>query len=847
MMTSTAYIVLRMALIVTLMFSLLQLLVACQTSVTLDGQSPVANFSVSAESGIAPLDIIFNASGSSDLGGTLQSYTWNFGDTGTAEGVQAAHRFENPGTYKVVLTVKDNDNNEASAEKTIQVFPDTRPVPAIKTVTLPIEVLGPDGYSETVKFDLENADGINTLYVQCHRCGYRDGTVNKTRGAKGSVRLNGSEWVNLEDATATVQEPEKSYGGISGAFHTTRFTVPIGGAVAGENVLEFRFNGTDGFSSGYRILNFNLRRGSTDVLPANVLVQDDVSKWTAPLQTQTDIDAGKTLWESKVLNESPLSDKKLKATCSSCHTADGRDLKYFNYSNWSIEARSMFHGLTETEGKQIASYIRSLNVPAPVQARPWNPPYQPGPGLDSKPVEEWSAGAGLEAVLESDKEMMPYLFPNGTSETEIAKVASIKGTLNIRELRVPLQLPDWNAWLPEVHPLDIWGDAFASSDATRAYNELIQKLDGNAADMVQDRTVIAALETFMSRSWKAGFSYMGGPIPCQIYANAKRDGTVRPSLMDTLPVGKTCEDGLQALNPWLAVKNWEVFQTYGLEDDTPNLYSYGEKRGWFGKQRNVFEVASHRTANNSHNFAYQNTALGSYHSSSWYHLQLILNAGHRDPHTWFPQDWFYTPMFIALNSRDNNEPLALLLTAMQIKMYQNLDMTGPDGRGVDRGADYNGWWLPFVTPWRFESALGWEGPSAQWSNVSSSGNPSRGFPWTQLDNYESGLRVKVTNAFLRELLAKQKSYPIQSLKRRGGTVTDSAYFEAADYVLPNNAADEVLNCYYSCPGESEQALPVYRALIRFKEMGVDAGLCSELIDYMKQLFPSSQNNWDALR
>src|SRR5207249_8229093 len=41
--------------------------------------------------------------------------------------------------------------------------------------------------------------------------------------------------------------------------------------------------------------------------------------------------------------------------------------------------RSMFHGLSEQQGELVASYIRSLPVPNP--GRPWNPPYQPGPGL----------------------------------------------------------------------------------------------------------------------------------------------------------------------------------------------------------------------------------------------------------------------------------------------------------------------------------------------------------------------------------------------------------------------------------------------------------------------------------
>ena len=39
----------------------------------------------------------------------------------------------------------------------------------------------------------------------------------------------------------------------------------------------------------------------------------------------------------------------IQATCADCHAVDGRDLKYFNYSNRSIIERSKFHNLTQTE------------------------------------------------------------------------------------------------------------------------------------------------------------------------------------------------------------------------------------------------------------------------------------------------------------------------------------------------------------------------------------------------------------------------------------------------------------------------------------------------------------------
>ena len=718
-----------------------------------------------------------------------------------------------------------------------------KPFQSLSQVVLPLEVIGPDGYTETVAFTLSDSNGIDRLSIQCHRCGYRDSSVNPGRGVKGSVRLNGSAWVNLDDKTASVQEPAKSFGGIAGGFNTVLLTVPITGAVRGENKLEFRFNKTDGFTSGYRILKFNLQRAGKNLLPESAFKDDTPSLWQAPLTEPSDISRGRDLWNSAVLRESPVSSKTIKAACSACHTADGRDLKYFNYSNWSIQERAQFHGLSPLEGKQIAFYIRTLNVPAPAQARPWNPPYQPGPGLDSKPVEEWAAGAGVNAVLQSDKDMLPYLFTGGTSQDAINQTASIKGTLNMRELPVSIQLPDWNNWLPETHPLDIWGDAFAVSDATKAYNEVEQAFQSG---QTQDKSVIGKIESLLIRSWKAIFPYMGNPVPCMPYKDAKNKEAISSSLMDQLPAGKTCEDGLQATNHWLAVKNWEFFQTYKLEDITPKLYPYGEKRGWFGRERNVFEVASHRSADNSQNFKHQSRALGSYHSNAWYQLQLVLNAGNRDPYTFFPQDWFYTPMFIGLNSRDNRQPLALMNTAMHIKMYQNLDMTGPDGLGSDRGPDYDGWYLPFVNVWRFESTLGWEGGDLWAGNISADGKTSKGFPWTYLDTYQSGLRVKVTNALVRQFLTKTKSYPLKNIPRRNEP-NEASYFEAADYVVPTDHPTPDQECFYSCPGDSFQVRDTYRALLRFREMGVDAGLRGELVDLMKQLFPNPKNDWDSLR
>src|SRR5262249_5817815 len=62
--------------------------------------------------------------------------------------------------------------------------------------------------------------------------------------------------------------------------------------------------------------------------------------------------------------------------------------------------------------------------------------------------------------------------------------------LNAREMPVPIQFPDWNAWLPIVHPLDVWGPDSGQStglfetgshgnDPLGAYCSLAKWLDAN--------------------------------------------------------------------------------------------------------------------------------------------------------------------------------------------------------------------------------------------------------------------------------------------------------------------------------------------------------------------------------
>ncbi|MEM8890154.1 MAG: PKD domain-containing protein, partial [Bacteroidota bacterium] len=79
-----------------------------------------ASFSASPTSGTAPLAVNFDASASSDDNG-ITSYSWDFGDGSTGNGVNTSHSYTNPGQYVATLTVSDQEGLTNSTTKNITV------------------------------------------------------------------------------------------------------------------------------------------------------------------------------------------------------------------------------------------------------------------------------------------------------------------------------------------------------------------------------------------------------------------------------------------------------------------------------------------------------------------------------------------------------------------------------------------------------------------------------------------------------------------------------------------------------------------------------------------------------
>jgi PKD repeat protein len=66
--------------------------------------------------------IYFNASGSYDPDGSIESYFWDFGDGTNATGMTVEHAFDEAGNYTVILTVTDDDGASSTddATKTVE-------------------------------------------------------------------------------------------------------------------------------------------------------------------------------------------------------------------------------------------------------------------------------------------------------------------------------------------------------------------------------------------------------------------------------------------------------------------------------------------------------------------------------------------------------------------------------------------------------------------------------------------------------------------------------------------------------------------------------------------------------
>ncbi len=577
-------------------------------------------------------------------------------------------------------------------------------------IQMPVEVLGADGATanRTVALEAAQSESIRSLRLQVHGLRYP---------GQASVQVNASPWIRLTNDTVIVATPGKTYGGIGGAFATLVLTLPLpsGTVVAGENTVRFRFDRTDGLASGYRVLDWNfLTAEGSEVLSPTCFVEDAPETWTPPRPDAASIHAGQELWHTASLVASSLPNSpRIEAHCSDCHAHDGRDLKYFNFSNGSIVARSRFHGLTTLQGEQIASFIRSLPFPNP--GRPWNPPYQPGPGLDKQPISNWAAGAGLSWILDQDANGLKYLLvspgatpadsrdPHQLGRQITPNVFRPDGNLNAREIPIAMQLPDWSQWLPRIHPKDAWGADFADSKFATMYD------DGTSAggSRLKPKTSLRALLT----AARTSDSDLRSVVPA--FARWSR---ARRTFLGRFVKTKTAwsmelTNKVYSTQLWQLMKTWEMTQEFGLEEKECTFFGETpEPRTWCN-------TVPADTAPAAANIPDGPTGVGGsalaseYLSAAWYELQILLNSGHHQHHDRSPIDWVYViGQFHDLYLQSHNpEPVRLLVAVTKAMQSSDVHL-GPDNysegwrleQNIDPRIMISPYWSPFFKPFPSE-------------------------------------------------------------------------------------------------------------------------------------------------
>jgi glucose/arabinose dehydrogenase len=94
-------------------------------------RAPTAAATANKTSGLKPLAVTFDGSGSSDPDGDALTYSWNFGDGSSGAGKTITHTFANDGKYNVVLTVNDGRGGSDAANPIAIQVGNNAPVPKI--------------------------------------------------------------------------------------------------------------------------------------------------------------------------------------------------------------------------------------------------------------------------------------------------------------------------------------------------------------------------------------------------------------------------------------------------------------------------------------------------------------------------------------------------------------------------------------------------------------------------------------------------------------------------------------------------------------------------------------------
>jgi len=223
-----------------------------------DNENPVASFSYSPTSPAVNEEIYFNASGSSDPDGTIVSYTWNFGDGSSANGMEVTHQFADSGTYTVYLQVTDDSGNTGSTSKSISVSENQAPTAAFVYSPTSAEVgervhfnasdsYDPDG--TIVSYEWDFGDNGHGYYKEVNHIYNETGTYTVV--------------LVVTDDSGNSDSVSKTITVVDNSTPTASFTYSPGSPTTSDNIT---FNGSASSDPDGNIISYEWDFGDTDTI-----------------------------------------------------------------------------------------------------------------------------------------------------------------------------------------------------------------------------------------------------------------------------------------------------------------------------------------------------------------------------------------------------------------------------------------------------------------------------------------------------------------------------------------------------------------------------------------------------
>ncbi|MCK4424208.1 PKD domain-containing protein, partial [Candidatus Bathyarchaeota archaeon] len=270
-------------------------------------QPPVASFTFSPMSPYTGQDVTFDASLSYDLDGTIDSYTWSFGDGAIGDGKIVTHSYADNGTYEVELTVVDSDGLTDIESDSITVL--NRPPVASFTESAETAYVG-----DAITFNASESHDPDG-YIVSYFWNFGDGAKATGVTVDHAYDDDGSYAVTLtvtDDDGATASAVALKI--ISNRSPTAAFTYKAKTAYSGEAI---RFDASasfdpDGYITSY-FWTFGDGTNATDIIVTHVYADDGSYMVTLTVTDDDGANASSTAAKT-VLNRPPVASFTESAT-----------------------------------------------------------------------------------------------------------------------------------------------------------------------------------------------------------------------------------------------------------------------------------------------------------------------------------------------------------------------------------------------------------------------------------------------------------------------------------------------------------------------------------------------------